>query len=131
MEMGGVSIFGKYCKEILGGGSDKKFPQRKYQLLLYIKNQSESKKISTAKYSTLIIKPIKKPNIKKQNQKNFHNENINIYNIYNEYNENINIYNIYNEYNEKFPQRKYQLLLYTKNQIQKTKYKKPYIKNHI
>ena len=37
MAMGGVSIFGKYCKEILGGGSDKKFPQQKNQLLLYKK----------------------------------------------------------------------------------------------
>ncbi len=65
MEMGGVSIFGKYCKEILGGGSDKKFPQRK--------NQYIQRKIISA------------------TKNNFHNEIFNIYNIYNEiYNETFN-----------------------------------------
>ena len=80
---GGVSIFGKYCKENLGGGSDKKFPQRKYQLLLYIKNQSESKKISTTEKSTFTIykktiykKPYKKFPQQKTKYKKFPQRNI-------------------------------------------------------
>ena len=67
MEMGGVSIFGKYCKEILGGGSDKKFPQRKNQLLLYTKKPyiKNHIKISTTEFSTLTINPINQSKSKK------------------------------------------------------------------
>ena len=65
--MGGVSIFGKYCKEILGGGSEKKFPQRKNQFpqrknfhneKINFHNEKISttkKSISTTKKSTLFI----------------------------------------------------------------------------
>ena len=80
MEMGGVSIFGKYCKKILGGGSDKKFPQRKNQHIQYMqrKNQYAKKKFPQRKnfHNEKIISTTKH-SIK--NQKNFHNENINFY----------------------------------------------------
>jgi len=75
--MGGVSIFGNYCKKFLRGGAEKKFPQRKNQLLPYIKKpyiKNKTRIISTTKKSTFII-------YKKQNQNNFHNEKINFYHI--------------------------------------------------
>ena len=46
---GGVSIFGNYCKKFLRGGAEKKFPQQKNQLLLYIKTnniKTNNKKIN-------------------------------------------------------------------------------------
>ena len=69
--MGGVSIFGNYCKEILGGGSDKKFPQRKNQLLLYTKNQIQKTKYKNPNTKNQIQKTKYKKPYKKFPQQNF------------------------------------------------------------